>query len=222
MLKRLFMVTVLCTLFKCMSSMAHTQNTIEKLPIAYQRMLGNTDDTYVMFTTDRVNVRTQPNTDSDIIVTYDENIEVDCIGSIDGWTLVMIGDGTDCFYFIKTDFLANEKSYSQQEYEELAHMINAEMEGVSYLNKLYCGSVILNRVNDPRFPNTIHDVLFQKGQYSSIWNGRFNKTPNEDSYKSAKWLLDNGSLLPASVVWQSGIKQGNGIYEVLEGVYYCY
>lgn len=35
--------------------------------------------------------------------------------------------------------------------------------------------VILNRVDSPKWPNDIRGVVYQKGQFSPIWNGRFEK-----------------------------------------------
>ena len=34
---------------------------------------------------------------------------------------------------------------------------------------------VLNRVDHGRFPDTISDVIYQKGQFSSMWNGRSNR-----------------------------------------------
>lgn len=63
----------------------------------------------------------------------------------------------------------------------------AEMMAVAYLEGGHTGvkgicmiyRVILNRVEDPRWPNTIHDVLFQPGQFTVV--SYIDKaTPNED------------------------------------------
>lgn len=35
--------------------------------------------------------------------------------------------------------------------------------------------VVLNRVDDPRFPDTIREVIFQKGQFSTVRNGALDK-----------------------------------------------
>lgn len=38
-------------------------------------------------------------------------------------------------------------------------------------------SVVVNRVNDSRYPNTIRDVIFQSGQYGCVNNGSIYNTP---------------------------------------------
>ena len=35
--------------------------------------------------------------------------------------------------------------------------------------------VVLNRVDDPRFPDTIREVIFQKGQFSTVRNGALDR-----------------------------------------------
>ena len=51
----------------------------------------------------------------------------------------------------------------------LAKLINAEAgEGCSIEHNQLVGCVVMNRVKDTRFPNTISEVIYQKNQYSSI------------------------------------------------------
>ena len=55
------------------------------------------------------------------------------------------------------------------------------------------GNVVLNRVADPIFPNTIHGVLAQRNQFSTYKGGKLaNRTPNEGSIIAAKLVLDGG------------------------------
>lgn len=56
--------------------------------------------------------------------------------------------------------------------ELLALVAVAEAEGESEYGKRLVIDTILNRVNHPKFPNTIRDVVYQKNQFTSMWNGR--------------------------------------------------
>ena len=103
----------------------------------------------------------------------------------------------------------------------LSHIIYAEAGGEGDKTQKYVGSVVLNRVADSRFPNTIEGVVFQKGQYSPVRNGAYYKTPSERAVKNAKYLLDNGSILPSGVIFQSEFKQGS-VYEKVGNMYFCY
>ena len=51
----------------------------------------------------------------------------------------------------------------------------AEAEGESELGKRLVIDTILNRVDSSYYPNTISGVIWQKGQFSSMYNGRVNK-----------------------------------------------
>lgn len=54
----------------------------------------------------------------------------------------------------------------------LALVTVAEAEGESEYGKRLVIDTILNRVDSKRFPNTIRGVIYQKNQFTSMWNGR--------------------------------------------------
>ena len=115
-------------------------------------------------------------------------------------------------------------TYTEEELELLAHLIFAEAGSDWCSDKLqqYTGSVVLNRIKSKYYPNNMHDVIYQKGQYSVVNSGAINKTPNERAYNVARFLLENGSVLPENVVFQSQKIQGDGIYEKVQNTYFCY
>ena len=114
------------------------------------------------------------------------------------------------------------KKYSQQDLYVLSHIIHAESSGQSWDFQVAVGSVVLNRVKSKKFPNTIKGVVFQKGQYASTWDGNYNKTPNKQSKRVAKYLLENGSQLPRYVIFQSEFLQGDRVYKKMGNTYFCY
>ena len=72
-------------------------------------------------------------------------------------------------------------------------------------------SVLLNRVASPEFPDTIYNCAYQKGQYAS---GFKKIKPNERSVKNALYILENGSIAPPDVVFQSNNPNlGSGIWK---------
>jgi hypothetical protein len=87
----------------------------------------------------------------------------------------------------------------------------------------WVASVVLNRVNHPSFPDTIYGVLHQPGQYCGFY-----ATPTEQNVANAKYVLENGSVLPENVVFQSLNTQGSGVhgsyYDPHMGntTYFCY
>lgn len=117
-----------------------------------------------------------------------------------------------------------EKEISERDLYMLAHLINGEA-GASYYSdkhRLYVGSVVLNRVESDWYPDTIEEVIFQKGQYACTWDGNYDREPSESSWEIAEQLLREGSVLPKNVVYQAEFTQGSGIYEEIEGSYFCY
>ena len=123
-----------------------------------------------------------------------------------------------------TNSSSNSSSWS--DLELLARIINAEAGGCTDEHQLLVGNVVLNRVADSRFPNTIYGVIYQKGQYSPTWNGAINKTPTEQAYKNAQRLLDGERFCPNNVIFQANFKQGSGVYKAISTsysvTYFCY
>ncbi len=52
--------------------------------------------------------------------------------------------------------------------KELANVIYHEARGESRQGQIAVGYVVLNRVNDPRYPSTIERVIWQRNQFSGI------------------------------------------------------
>ncbi len=69
-------------------------------------------------------------------------------------------------------------SYAQNssisEEQLLARAINGEARGESYEGQVAVGAVILNRVRDPNFPNTIAGVIYQPGAFTAVSDGQIN------------------------------------------------
>ena len=112
--------------------------------------------------------------------------------------------------------------YTEEELYVMSHVIMGEAESGSWEEKIGVGSVVLNRVKDERFPNTIKDVVFQEGQYACTWDGNYDKEPNQESVDVAKYVLEHGSQLPNYVIFQSQFAQGDSIYKQVGNTYFCY
>lgn len=63
----------------------------------------------------------------------------------------------------------------------LARAINGEARGEPYEGQVAVGAVILNRVKDPKFPNTIAGVIYQQGAFTAVADGQINVPIDEDS-----------------------------------------
>lgn len=70
----------------------------------------------------------------------------------------------------------------------MARAINGEARGEPYEGQVAVGAVILNRVKDSRFPNSISGVIYQSGAFTAVSDGQINASIDEDStvYKAAQ------------------------------------
>lgn len=127
---------------------------------------------------------------------------------------------------------ATKPTYTENDLELLALGIYQEAGGdeCSDETREMVGTVILNRVADERYPNTLREVLLQKKQYGELhwtgikWPERALK-PSEyqavqRAYCIAEKLLEGYRVLPADVVFQSEYIQGE-IVAHQDGFYFC-
>ena len=81
----------------------------------------------------------------------------------------------------------------------LSRIINAESGNQVLEGRIAVGNVVMNRVNDPKFPDNIYDVLYQKNQFSPASSGSLKRTPNEESVIAAKLVLDGTQVVPTAL-----------------------
>lgn len=67
----------------------------------------------------------------------------------------------------------------------LARLVHAEAEAEPYSGKVAVAAVILNRVESPKFPNTLAGVVYQPLAFESVANGRIYTNPSSDAIKAA-------------------------------------
>lgn len=125
------------------------------------------------------------------------------------------------FVLVPLCFGTTVNAYSNEDLILLAKVINAEAgEGCSIEHNQLVGCVVMNRVRDNRFPNTIQGVVYQKGQYSCICSRKFQQYPSQIAINAAKWVLDGNAYCPSKVIYQSSTRQGKGLYKSFSYSYY--
>lgn len=115
-------------------------------------------------------------------------------------------------------------AYSEKDYELLAHLLMGEA-GAEWCEDemvYLVGCVALNRVKSDKFPDTLEEVIYQKGQYQCTVDGNFDREPTERCWEIAYDLLAFGSYIPETVVYQAEFKQGSGTYKQVQNMYFCY
>ncbi|HEY8391607.1 MAG TPA: cell wall hydrolase [Capillibacterium sp.] len=67
----------------------------------------------------------------------------------------------------------------------LARLVHAEAEAEPYSGKVAVAAVLLNRIESPRFPNTLAGVVYQPLAFESVANGRIYTNPSSEAIKAA-------------------------------------
>ena len=81
----------------------------------------------------------------------------------------------------ETKVEASSNSSNTSDIQLIARAINGEARGEPYEGQVAVGAVILNRVNDSRFPNTIAGVIYQPGAFTAVADGQINVPIDENS-----------------------------------------
>ena len=95
--------------------------------------------------------------------------------------------------------VGEEKWYTQEELDLLARLIYFEARGECYEGQVAVGAVVMNRIKTSGFPNTIHDVIYQKSQFSPV--------------SSSKWddqITDYGTCYQAAIEALNGADPTGG------------
>ena len=80
-------------------------------------------------------------------------------------------------------------SLNDEQLHLLSKLVAAEARGESYKGQVAVAAVVLNRVQDSRFPDSIEGVIYQKNAFSVVKNGYISIQATEESYKAAKEAL---------------------------------
>lgn len=80
------------------------------------------------------------------------------------------------------------KASNTSDTQLMARAINGEARGEPYEGQVAVGAVILNRVKDSKFPNTIAGVIYQSGAFTAVADGQINEpiAQNSTVYKAAQ------------------------------------
>lgn len=68
-----------------------------------------------------------------------------------------------------------EITMSEEDVQLIALLMMAEAEGEPEEGQRLVIDTVLNRVDSIHFPDAVHSVIYQKGHFSSMWNGRVNR-----------------------------------------------
>lgn len=120
------------------------------------------------------------------------------------------------------------KSNSNVDIYLLARVIHAESRGEPFEGQVAVGAVLLNRLQDSRFPNSLTQIIFKRGEFCTVRDGQIWKNPSQEAIKAARlaaagWDPTGGALYfynPAKTtsrwIWSRPVvnRIGNHIFAV--------
>lgn len=101
--------------------------------------------------------------------------------------------------------------YTEEEQSMLEYIVQQEVRGASIEHKRIITQVVINRVKSELFPNSIREVILQRGQFSSVDNYYSHKyEPDADTKEAVRQVLHrecedltNGALYFYAPKWAS-------------------
>ena len=104
--------------------------------------------------------------------------------------------------------VSGDEYYSDEDVYWLSRLIFAEAGGESLEGKIAVGNVVMNRVKDPAFPDTVKDVIFDNRygiQFSPAYSGAIYNEPTKECVVAAKIALEGtqvvGNCLYFTAAW---------------------
>ena len=85
---------------------------------------------------------------------------------------------------------SSSSSTSSSDLNLLSRLVYGEARGEPYTGQVAVAAVVLNRVKNPAFPNTIAGVIYQSGAFDVVSDGQINLTPNATAKKAAQDALN--------------------------------
>lgn len=134
----------------------------------------------------------------------------------------------------ETEPTETEAPDTTREVEMLAIVIYREAGGdeCSDFTRMGVGTVVMNRIDDPRYPDTLYGVLTQEAQYGRmhwtgvVWPERASDPNEAHAVKRAyiiaeRILLEGARVFEADVVFQAEFIQGTEVVAYSDGMYFC-
>jgi len=86
------------------------------------------------------------------------------------------------------EFASAQTQRSAGDLQLMARAVNGEARGEPYEGQVAVAAVILNRVKNPSFPNSIAGVIYQPGAFTAVSDGQINAPIAENStvYKACQ------------------------------------
>jgi len=169
---------------------------------------------YGMCTTDSLNFRKSANTSSSVLATLDDGDEINVYGESGDFLIATFGNRMGYVY---ADYIeiyesagGSSRSYSR-EATDLALLSDEEMlllakvvyaeSGRTTEGYKAVASVLFNRLQSSKFPDSIYEIVYQEGQFS-VADDLDKVTPDQDAIDAVRSVFIDGVVtLPSNVMF---------------------
>lgn len=107
------------------------------------------------------------------------------------------------------------------ETDTLARVIWLEARGEPFEGQQAVAEVVFNRMLSPAFPDTLDEVIYQEGQFSTAERVQ-SAEPTEAQYIAISTALSGPSILPLEVVFFSQKGENDNVWGTIGGHVFCY
>ena len=183
----------------------------------YGRALANTDS--------QLNVYAEMSEESSVVGIMYSNTAVTVEEAGEAWTKISSGAVTG---YVKNEVLltgidaverakvtcengtSEARTFEEIEKEELlAALIFCEAGNQPYAGKVAVGAVVMNRVESGRFPNTIKEVIYQRGQFTPAMTGKLERVISggrvpSSCYDAARDALNGETTVGDALFFNTG------------------
>ena len=84
----------------------------------------------------------------------------------------------------------NGRIYTEEDVNLLARVVHAEARGEPYKGQVAVAAVVLNRMKNKSFPDSLRGVIYQPQAFESVTNGQIKLKPNRENIKAARAALN--------------------------------
>ena len=114
---------------------------------------------------------------------------------------------------VETAAISNQTaSVSQADLDLMAAIIECEAGGESYEGKVGVGAVIMNRIRSSKFPNTLSEVIYQRGQFTPAASGKLasvlSRGASQACYDAARDVFAGANTIGERLFFHAGGGRG--------------
>ena len=110
---------------------------------------------------------------------------------------------------------------TEEDVDLLARIIWLEARGECFEGQQAVAEVVFNRMLSDVFPDTLYEVIYQKGQFSTASRVQ-QATPGETQYRAIYEALTGSPILPLEVVFFATSPENDNVWGTIGGHTFCY